>query len=461
MNASVGDWPERIHYVCNSGSGVVVNASPLAQAGRGRVVGMTILYAVRDRSRPTPAEEREATGPMNRLARFARERFGIETAAAPGAPDSYKAWLPVLDREARRARELGATLVYNVTGGPRAVPLAALLGASNAVRASVCAVSVSFADRACKRLVFNAAGELVDEVPLPAHGRVGIDALPPLYGYREQDRDGRRRREEFLEIHRGVADCALEAALGWWDVAAREWVTNRKWARGKREFGRNVMSGLHGAVQNLHPPFGLREPPFRVDADELCSPKSRKILKSRAINPVFGAFDGLDGMDVVRDSTGRIERLEFRGAEAARFVGGVWLEAAILGRVRDALRRAPGAEVAAGVRLAVEGSGAPGANAPRDDGELDVAIAIDDQLHVVEAKAVRESGRIGDSIAKLVKIRQELGSQVMRCFLVAPLLDGREIGRGDFEERARKQGVRLLYGPGALDRLEEEIARLV
>ena len=208
------------------------------------------------------------------------------------------------------------------------------------------------------------------------------------------------------------------------------------------------MSGLHLALQN-------RAPPFDVGADAL------RFRESRATGPVFAAFDGLDGMDVVRDSTGRVERLEFDGAEAARFVGGVWLEAAILGRVRDALRRAPGAEVAAGVRLAVEGSGAPGANAPRDDGELDVAIAINDQLHVVEAKAVRESGRIGDHIAKLVKIRQELGSQVMRCFLVAPLLGGREIGRGDFEERARKQGVRLLHGPRALDYLEKEIARLV
>lgn len=455
LEGGIGDWPERIHYVCNSGSGVVVNASPLAQAGRGRVVGMTILYAVRDRSRPTPAEEREATGPMSRLARFAREGFGIEAKAAPGAPDSHKAWLPVLDREARRARELGATLVYNVTGGPRAVPLAALLGASNEIRASVCAVSVSFADRACKRLVFNAAGELVDEVPLPAHGRVGIDALPPLYGYREQDREERRRREEFLENHRGVADRALEAALGRWDAKTGKRVTG--WKRGRRKPypGKDVMSALHGAVQNSRPPFGLLEPPFHVDADIL------RFRESRATGPVFAAFDGLDGMDVVRDSTGRIERLEFRGAEAARFVGGVWLEAAILGRVRDALRHVPGAEVAAGVRLAVEGSGAPGAHAPRDDGELDVAIAINDQLHVVEAKAVKAADRIGDSIAKLVKIRQELGSQIMRCFLVAPLLDECEIERGDFEERARKQGVRLLYGPKALDLLEEEIARLV
>ena len=435
--------------MCNSGSGIVVNASPLMQAGNGRVIGMTILYAVRDPLHPTPDEEREAIGPMNRLAQFAWDRFRIKAACKHGPPDAYAAWFPVLEEEAESARKLKATLVYNVTGGPRAVPFAALLGASNEIRASIQAISVSFADRACKRLVFNEAGELKNEIPLQAHGRVGIDALLPLYGYREQDRKERRRREKFLEKHRGVADRALEAALGWWDVKARKWVTDhRKWARGRREFGRDVMSALHGNVQQ-------NDPPFDVSADNL------RFRESRATGPVFEAFDGLGGLNVIRDLNGRIDRLKFEGAEAARFVGGVWLEAAILGRVRDVLRGVPGVEVAAGVRLAVEGSGAPGANAPRDDGELDIAIAIDDQLHVVEAKAVKESGKVGDHIAKLVKIRQELGSQVMRCFLVAPLLRKGDIGRGDFVERARKQGVHLLHGPTALDRLEKEIKKLV
>ena len=55
MNASnqaVVDWPERIYYVCNSGSGIVVNATPLVQAGPGRIAGMRILCGVRDLSDP-------------------------------------------------------------------------------------------------------------------------------------------------------------------------------------------------------------------------------------------------------------------------------------------------------------------------------------------------------------------------------------------------------------------------
>ena len=48
----------------------------------------------------------------------------------------------------------------------------------------------------------------------------------------------------------------------------------------------------------------------------------------------------------------------------------------------------------------------------------------------------------------------------MRCFLVAPLLNIMDMGRGAFVERAEKQGVRLLYGPEAMNFLEREIAAL-
>ena len=450
IDSAAADWPERIHYVCNSGSGIVVNASPLAQAGRERIAGMTILCATPDWSQPKPEELRESLAPMRRLWQFAQERLNIDADAVYGAPDSSGGWIGVLDREAERATGLGATLVYNVTGGPRSLPIAALLGAPNAVRAKIFAISVSFADRTCRRLVFNAQGELVSEAALPTHGRIGFDGLLPLYGYRERIPDERREHEAFLTKHRGVADRVLKAALSWWP-AARERTggrrTGKKWTGPKREFGRDVLGGLYLAVAG-------RDAPTAVDADGL------RFRESVATPPVFEAFDGLEGLEVVRDANGRPSRLDVRDEEALRFVGGIWLEAALLGRVRDALRHVPRAEIVAGARLGVEGSRTGGANAPPDDSELDVAIVVDDQLHVVEAKAVKQSGKIADAVAKLAKIRQELGSPVMRRFLVAPLLNKTDMGRGAFVERAEKQGVRLLYGPRALNILEREIAAL-
>ena len=455
MNQSAAEWPERIHYVCNSGSGIVVNASPPVQAGAKRVVGMTILCAVGKQSRPTPAEERESIGPKDRLTRFARERLGVEARPVFGPPDSHKAWTGLLDKEAARAAERNATLVYNLTGGPRALPLAVLLGASNAARAATCAISVSFADRTCKRLVFDDQGVLVDERPLPAHERIGFDDLLPLYGYQEQQPDQRRAGEEHLLQHSGVAERVLEASLGWWDIAAKEWVVKRKRAKrakGQRQFGRSIVSKLHKLVHEL---MREGEPPFMAHRSEI-----RNSRNSRAIVPVFESFEGLEGLDVVRNSEGLVENLEIRSEAAARFVGGVWLEAAILGRVRRAMSHVAGAEVVAGARIRVDGSKTRAASDPPDDSEIDVAIVVNEQLHVIEAKAVGESSKIGYHVARLVKIRQELGSQVMRCFLVAPLLGVNDLARGDFVTRAKKQGVDLLYGRSALNDLEREIAAL-
>ena len=456
MNAVAGaaaEWPERIHYVCNSGSGIVVNASPPMQAGRERIAGMTILCATPDWSQPKPEELRESLAPMRRLCQFARERLEIDADAVYGAPDSSGGWIGALDREAKRAAKLDATLVYNVTGGPRSLPIAALLGAPNAVRAQIFAISVSFADRTCRRLVFNAQGELVDEAVLPTRGRIGFGELVPLYGYREQDRAERRKHEAFLTGHSGVADRVLEAALRSWRAAGERSKGRRpgkQWTKPVRDYGRDVVAGLHLKALDAQA-LGL---PFDIEARDL------RFRDSRATGPVFKAFEGIEGLEVARDADGRIERLGVRGEEAHRFIGGVWLEAAILNRVRRALRHAPRAEIVAGARLAVEGSRTGGANAPPDDSEIDVAVVIDDQLHVVEAKAVKQSGKIADAVAKLVKIRQELGSQVMRCFLVAPLLNITDMGRGAFVERAEKQGVRLLYGPQAMNFLEREIAAL-
>ena len=146
--------------------------------------------------KPTTAEQRESIRPAEGLTAFAL-RLGIKTVDEPlyGAPDSYAAWSNVLDETARRARELESALVYNVTGGPRALPLAAILGASNEVRASMVALAVSFSDRTCTQLVFNSDGVLTDERALPAQDRVGFDELMTLYGYREQDPIARERHE--------------------------------------------------------------------------------------------------------------------------------------------------------------------------------------------------------------------------------------------------------------------------
>lgn len=440
------EWPNRIYYVCNSGSGIVVNATPLVQAGADRVAGMQILCGVRNQRTPTPAEQRESIRPAKRLTAFARHRGMVVDNPIYGAPDSYAAWRHVLNEAAGRAGELDATVVYNVTGGPRSVPLAAIIGASNSVRASMVALAVSFRDRRCTQLMFDSSGALAGESTLPAHGRIGFDGLITLYGYREQNPDERRRHEAFLGDHQYIAGCVLAE-------------TNRRDRRDRRG-GKSAVAALHWSMQfdAASDARGESATPFCVEVATLRAPPD-------ALQRVVTAFDGLDGLKVVRGKAGRVLRIEVETEVARRFVGGVWLEAAVFGSVREVFRRTR-AEVVAGAVLAVEGRPPRSSNIVPDDTELDVAVVLDDQIHVIEVKAVTRTGsaehgrKFGDHIAKLVKIRQELGSQVMRSYLVAPLLSRSELERGSFVERAEKQGVRLLYGHRALQLLGRELSKL-
>ena len=445
-NRTSGNWPERIYYVCNSGSGIVVNATPLVQAGAGRVAGMRILCGVRDRNKPTPAERRESIRPAERLTAFARD-LGIDKVdeAAYHTPDSYAAWSGVLNEAARRAEELCATLVYNVTGGPRALPLAAIVGASNKIRASMVALAVSFSDRTCTQLIFNPSGELTGEHVLPAHDRIGFNGLITLYGYLEQDPVARRCRETFIGKHRCIAERVLEETT-----------------RG----GKSAIAALHWSMQfdSTGVDRGSSATPFCVELGNLRA-------HPRKLERVICALDGLDGLKIVREA-GSVRSIQVEDEAARRFIGGVWLEAVVFGRVRDIFKRQPRAEVVAGAVLAVKGDPPPSSNILPDDTELDVAVVLDDQLHVIEVKAVTSTGkaggggRFGDYIAKLVKIRQELGSQVMRSFLVAPLLSKSDLEKGGFIARAGKPGVRLLYGHGvrpprgALHLLHRELKNL-
>ena len=157
--------------------------------------------------------------------------------------------------------------------------------------------------------------------------------------------------------------------------------------------------------------------PFCVELEHLrANPNSLE----RAV----GALRGLYGLKIVRSGR-KIRCIEVQREAAREFVGGVWLEAVVFGLVCDVFRKIPKTakpEIVAGAKLAVESPPPRSSNVPPLDNELDVAITIDDQLHVIEVKAVTNSKGFGEYITKLVTLRQELGSQVMRTFLVAPLL---------------------------------------
>ena len=128
-----------------------------------------------------------------------------------------------------------------------------------------------------------------------------------------------------------------------------------------------------------------------------------------------------------------------------RFIGGVWLEAAIFGMISD-IFEGTSVEVYGGLKLAVKDTRIRSMNVPPSDMELDIAFLIDGQLHVVEVKAVTTPKGFGQFTPKLVKMREEIGSHRMRTFLITPFLEQMDIEVGDFMSRTKQQGIELYYG---------------
>ena len=113
-------WPKRIFYVCNSTFGSVVNAIPIAHAGASRIVGAKVLCEADNPSKPTQVEKRQSIDPADRLIKFACE-LGIKSVERQTLQNShsYLGWSNVLTEISEIAKQMNATLVYNVTGGKK------------------------------------------------------------------------------------------------------------------------------------------------------------------------------------------------------------------------------------------------------------------------------------------------------------------------------------------------------
>ena len=438
-------WPDTIYYVCNSTFGNVVNAIPIAHAGGAdHIVGMRILCEAADPQRPNAVEKRQSIDPAVRLRNFAcrHDIHQIETVTY-GNSHSYTGWSEILERAAEHAACEGATLVYNVTGGKKNMVLGLLLGTPKEILSSSFIVSVSPVDGSCSRLLFDNEGMLIDQHTLTRRGRICLNDLIALHGYEEIRKCEREQHEEFITAQRKISEKVLE--------------TVTSLGRG----GALALGGLQRAM-NFEAPGIERKTPaadFFVKVEEIDA-RSRN---RRALEAVMEAFEGLPDLQIRRGGGGKsspVEGIEVKGELARRFIAGIWLESAVFGLVCDIFRDNPEVEVAPGVELAVEGARSRFSNDPPAEMEIDVAIAIKDQLHVVEVKAVTGSRGFGEYSPKLVKAKEELGSQRMNAFLVAPLLDGKEIEREDWAKRARKQGIRLIFGRNALNSLRGALKML-
>ena len=436
-DAQPAEWPERIHYVCSSTFGNVVNATPIIHAGAHRIVGMSILCGVRDAGSPTRIESRQSVDPAARLEDFAKKHQVTRISRVNGNPESFGAWNGALRTAIKCAREAGATVVFNVTGGTKEMSLGALLGLSPEERSDMMIMSVSKTGRACVRPTFDDTRALRQH-RLPAHGRIELAELLQLYGYAETTAQERKQHEEFLRRHRGTGERVIAAV---------------------REIDRRILGALHKAMSGDKVSW--------ITLDELRQHLS-KSARNKFPNPdhqfasLIRSFEGLEGMCVNVDSKGQMKSVSV-DQRARRFMAGIWLESVVFGMVEDIFEQHKRkVELAAGLKLAL--STAP----DKEHAEIDVALFVNGQLHVIEVKAVTSTVNFREYSPKLVSLRDELGSHQMRTFLVTPLLYERRVRHQGFRDRVGKQGVELFTGlasqkrgqPDALERLQNKLKQI-
>jgi hypothetical protein len=407
------EWPDRFVYVCKATQAAIVNVAPLLHAGLDRVVGMVVLCGARAREDKDPDLRREAIDPAARLARWAADRIGLDEGhivVHAGDPDSVLPWAEGMRKAASMAQSLSAEVVFNLNGGRTGMTFGA---------------QMFWPDDAPPRYTFHVSGR-------------------PLRAWLiEPQRDGLRERRLPAAGHLTIADYLGIYGVTEFSLASREEIEGaflKRAGMAAHLHERAVESPLHFGAWNRS--FARAQAPFpctvRLSNDE-----------QRAVRAY------LDNREV--------EGLKQRGAEctvdepAAKFLSGGWLEGLIYNRALDEFGNDREVSIGSNLRLRFAGSRS-------DFGEIDVAFMRGDQLHLIEAKAVRDAKsqggqvRLRDSLARLAYMKRQLLGQQGRAWLVAPLLDHAQIRSGDYARAASEAGVRLLFGRDAVDTLFRELA---
>ena len=212
----------------------------------------------------------------------------------------------------------------------------------------------------------------------------------------------------------------------------------------------NLAPILNGKAQALFQSREFLGGSFRLDE------QSSSLSALRCLN-------GLPGLAFAAPSRGEVE-IRLDNAGTARLLCGVWLEAILFNRLRALTHGGP-ARVAANLALQDRIF-----KAGREDwGEADIALMINDQLHVIEAKAAvfrsnrdrTSEGR--DARSKALQqanlFRGRLLGQFGKFWIVNPLASSSDLTPG-FRQRINAVG-RMVLGESAIDQVVTEVAELL
>ncbi|MGH7109573.1 MAG: Card1-like endonuclease domain-containing protein, partial [Stellaceae bacterium] len=339
----------------------------------------------------------------------------------------------VLDQNARQAK---LPVIYNISGGTRQMLIGALYG---------CVADGTQTEKHLVQVVGEPLrSEFVDlnnssEIPVARGAELSLDQYLELYGIANADPAAHQNNEQFFSKNRDTIERFASAILPRAPILAPV---------------------LAQATSQVFPDRNDTNMFQRGTIDPWMSPIGQRTGSSADAAAALIALDGIGGLRRAAKNDGK-HVVQATRRDGAMLVRSQWLEAVLFNRIKQCLGHLPYVSVAATVPLRLR------SGAARDDlGEIDVAVMIRSQLHIVEAKFAsfgRRSRRSGEqSFAQLESLKRQLMGQYGRIVVVNPRETNATLSRaaGAFPDRARRAGIDLLLGPTAVDDAVQLLERL-
>lgn len=426
----MADWPERFIYVCNATQASIVNMLPLVHSGFPRVRHIEIFCGAPSLSSRDVRYEREAIAPAKRLEQLAT-KWGRNAGNVPsvnlrfGDPERVDVWARHMSAVCEDAAKRNLPVVYNLTGGRKAMAIGGLLGHDPE---GARFIMVRGAPTCCELL----SG--LDQLKLRRNGELTLEQYLTLYGLSETAPKASKEKAAFFEQHRKEIEKLSEKIMS----------------------NEGVYSALNEATAHLE-----ERGRYKSGEISLVPGGHRSAWENRGRLHAFeavAALDGVAGFRMARKARGGEATV---GAQVVQLLRGGWLEAAALFAIKRALHGRNDADIRSNVSLHFSGDRG---NQTADMGELDVAIMIGSQLYAIEAKtgafgakAARSTNQ--QSFEKVESLKRILQGQFGGYFIVNPRISPEKLP-SVFAEKAAAAGIELFLGDRALDDLAARISAI-
>lgn len=401
-------WPDRIVYVCSAGGAINVNVAPMVQAGKGRVAGIVVAEGISTPNQPNLTDEREASIPVRAILDFGRSFLKLPESAMRvyrGNGDLIGDWLGLLSFAQELAEQLNARVLFNLAGGRKPMTIGGLFGAPRRGLAAPPVYLTVGMNAFTLRLVELTVDGAVIERPLPVRRHLDLRNYLAMYGI-EEDRPAQRQNAEQSILAQTEALAYIEQLLA------------------------------SGRAHSMFAPL------LRAIANTSSAPCTIRLPK--------GGFppETNDLLAFLTDCSVSDSGLKIESTESLYFLKGDWLEALCLRAVRSALAGCSDSSVLGKFAFRRIGFSAV-------ESEFDLLVYGRDRITIGECKAVTTIHTLREGINRLDRYRSELSGRVGRAWLVAPLLQHRQLNGSGCLYQAKSQAVELFYGREAIRRVTE------